>query len=126
MKNAVLFMGLLLALSGCATVAVEEVTDMTESPEPPEQIDIDEAIKLQKDQKERDILTQFRNQYNSDVCITVIEHEDTWEITVEHPDTDQEYTGGAEGYSIHRQTGESEMIWHEHPMEIDEIVVETE
>lgn len=99
---------------------------MTESSGASEHVDIDEAIKLQNGQIEREILTQFRDQYNSDVRITVMEREDTWEIIVEHPETDQEFTGGAEGYSIHRQTGESEMIWHEHPMEIEEIVEETE
>ena len=78
------------------------------------------------EQKEQDILTQFISQYNSDVRITVKEQEDHWEIIVEHPDTDDGFTGGAEGYSLHRITGESEMMWHEHPMESEELVEDTE
>ena len=128
MKSTVLFVGVSLALSGCVSLSSEKVNSTTDSidNEAPKEIPIDEAIKLEKDQKKQGFLMEFINQYNSDVRITVQEREDHWEVTVEHPDTDDGFTGGAEGFILQKQTREIEMIWHEHPMESEEVVEETE
>ncbi len=129
MKSAVIFlMAVLFTLSGCTYRALEEVNSLSEPMdiEAPKELGIDEAIKLQKNQKQRNILSQFRNQYQIDDHITVQEYEDHWEIIVDHPDTDDGFTGGAESYKVHKQTGKSEMIWHEHPMEIEEGIEEKE
>jgi hypothetical protein len=47
--------------------------------------------------------------------MSVIIHDDHYEIIVTHPSTETG-TGGAEQYFLNKKTGRWEMGWHEHPM----------
>lgn len=126
MKWSTIIISALLTLSVTIAAASEEINNMgdTADKETPKILDIDEAIELQNDLTNKNILTQMKNQYQSDVSITVQEYQDYWEIIIDHPDTEDGFTGGAECYHLNKITGESEMIWHEHPMQIEESTLE--
>ena len=85
---------------------------------------IDQMIKLARDQKQKEILTKFKSTLSDDDTTFVTEYEDHYEVTVVHASSEDGYTGGAEGYSIDKTTGKSKMMWHEHPMELRELVIE--
>ena len=77
---------------------------------------IDKMIeKKKKDKKQMKLLIKFQKQYTSEDRIDVEEFKDYYKITVDHP-VNEGYTGGAECYKLDKKTGETEMIWHEHPM----------
>ena len=83
-------------------------------------IKIEEMIEQQKDKRQKEILLKFRSSFQKDDRIRVTEHKDHYEITVSHPST-EDSTGGAEGYSLDKKTGESSMTWHEHPMDMPKV-----
>jgi len=83
--------------------------------------DINEMIKLKEgNQNQIKLLKEFKKQYGDTHRMTVSEFKDHYEIIVSHPNSN-EYTGGAECYRLNKKTGITEMIWHEHPMEIPDI-----
>ena len=83
-------------------------------------INIEELITLNRsNKKQQKILIQFRNNCQADDSILVKEFINYYDIIVEHPSANG-FTGGAEGYKVDKKTGKSEMIWHEHPMELPE------
>ena len=89
-------------------------------------INIIELIKLKKaDTLQQKILIIFYKSQSTEDRITVEEFKDYYEIIVEHPNANS-YTGGAEAYKVNKKTGKSEMIWHEHPMELQEINIQEE
>lgn len=126
MKKTVFIIGVLCLLPGLSLPSLNQVNN-TSDPiviERSGELGIDEAIELQEEPQKRSVLLQFRSQYQHDDRITVREYQDYWEIIVDHPDTGDDYTGGAECYRVDKQSGVSEMIWHEHPMEIGEMINE--
>lgn len=87
-------------------------------------IDIEKLIKLKEDDKQQQtLLIKFRNYYRTDDNISVEEFQNYYKIIVDHPDVNG-HTGGAECYKVYKKTGESEMIWHEHPMKLPEEIKE--
>ena len=89
-------------------------------------ITLEEAIKLKESNKQQQImLIEFRKNYHTDDLISVVEFQNYYELTVEHPDAIG-FTGGAECYKLNKKTGDSEMIWHEHPMELPKLKYEKE
>jgi hypothetical protein len=79
----------------------------------------DDLLKAKKENKSQlKILENFRNKYTEKDRFYIEEYQDYYQITVSHKSTEG-YSGGAECYKIDKQTGETEMLWHEHPMKID-------
>ena len=84
-------------------------------------IDLDKAIKLKENnKKEQIILIEFGKSYHPNDLIRVTEFQTYFELTVEHPSVDG-FTSGAEGYTLNKKTGKSEMIWHEEPMKLPKL-----
>jgi len=83
-------------------------------------ISIEELLKeKQNDKQQQNILIKFRDNFDNEADIRVInEFQDYYEITVSHKSS-EEYTGGTEGYKLNKETGKSEMTWHEHPMKTE-------
>jgi hypothetical protein len=83
-------------------------------------IDIDQIIGLKEnDKRQQVLLIEFKNKYQKDDNILVEEFQNYYELIIDHPGIDG-FTGGAECYKLDKKTGESEMIWHEHPMKLPE------
>ncbi len=72
-------------------------------------------LKSVTDQRQRELLNQFRQTLSRNDNVLVQEFDDHYEITVTHPSSEN-FTGGAEGYRLDKVSGKIEMIWHEHPM----------
>ncbi len=94
--------------------------------QPIEEMEIEKAIELVNDEKQRKILTQFKDGCKKDDNITVTEFENYYEIIVSHHtithSPDERYTGGAEQYFLDKKTGKTKMGWHEHPMRLPDPV----
>lgn len=79
-------------------------------------VDIEEIIKAKTTtKKQQAILSSFRDDYTDKHKISVEEFSNHYIIIVSHPSSDQ-YSGGAECYQVSKETGASEMLWHESPM----------
>ncbi|MFH2142871.1 MAG: hypothetical protein ABIJ97_10635 [Bacteroidota bacterium] len=86
-----------------------------------ETYNIYDLIKLKKgDIQQQAILNKFKNYCSPNDNISVEEFQNHYEITVSHP-SEEDYTGGAEAFKVDKKTGESEMLWHEHPMKLPKI-----
>ena len=85
-----------------------------------EEISLQAMIERVKDERQRAILSQFESTLQEGDTAFVTEYGDRYEIVVVHAPEDG-YTGGAEGFSLDKETGKIEMIWHEHPMELPEL-----
>ena len=81
-------------------------------------IEIDSAIELVTDSRQKKFLADFKRQFSPDDSMRVTSQDGQFEIIVLHPPQDN-YTGGAEQYSLDKETGRYEMGWHEHPMPLD-------
>lgn len=68
------------------------------------------APKSTKDKKYSKVLEKFLATLGKNVKTQVVENTTSYEVTVSHPDS-----GGAEMYRVDKRTGESKMVWHEHP-----------
>lgn len=82
-----------------------------------EGVSIDEMIKIVKDHRQKEILSKFRQTLDNEDSTLVEEYEDHYEIQVIHPPKGN-YSGGAERYSLDKKTGNTRIIWHEHPVRI--------
>ena len=87
--------------------------------------DIERFILGRKDPKQREFLRRFMENHvnEGDVVRLVNEDENAYEFIVSHPG-EKGWTGGAEQYFLDKKTGDVTMGWHEHPMQVPEIVVE--
>ncbi len=80
---------------------------------------LDNLIKLKSGNKQEcEILIQFKQKFGKADQIVVEEFIDYFQLIVTHPSADG-YSGGAECYKLDKKTGESSMVWHEHPMKYD-------
>lgn len=77
--------------------------------------DMDTAIKTEQDADQKRLLEQFRERFGPDDSFQVTERGGQYEIIVSHPSQDG-WTGGAEQYFLDKETGETRLGWHEHPM----------
>jgi hypothetical protein len=84
---------------------------------PIKNIEIDKAIELEKSDKYKNMLINFKKTFSAEDFIIVTSYSDHFEIIVSHPDT-VDYTGGAEQYYLDKKTGNSKMGWHESPRPI--------
>jgi len=82
-----------------------------------ESVSIDEMIKIVKNHRQRKFLSKFRQTLDDEDSVLVEEYEDHYEIKVIHPSKGN-YSGGAEKYSLDKKTGNTRIIWHEHPVRI--------
>ncbi len=114
------------ASSGSAEPSASEPAEPTPAarPQPPARTTLDEAIEREQDPARRGYLVQFAEGLAEGDRVRVTDHPDRWEIVVSHRSEDG-MTGGAEQYFIDKATGETEMGWHEHPMEMPEVIEET-
>jgi hypothetical protein len=71
------------------------------------------------DHQQLKILSEFRKVHQAYDRFYVEEFKDCYRITVSHS-SKEGYTGGTECYRLDKNTGKSEMLWHEHPMKTDE------
>lgn len=82
---------------------------------------IDDFIEQKANNKlQQTLLVDFKKSYTTDDRITVEEFPEYYEIIVNHP-SNNKLLGGAECYQVNKETGESKMIWHEHPEPLPEI-----
>jgi hypothetical protein len=87
-------------------------------------ISIEDLIKSKNDKKQVTILTHFFETHQEEsVRMIVTESKDLYEIIVYHPSSPG-LKGGVEQYFLNKKTGESHMGWHEHPMKIQEYIIE--
>ncbi len=88
---------------------------------------IEDLIKQkQNDKYQQSILINFRKQFEKGDIIRVInEFQNYYEITVDHEAPDG-FTGGTEAYRLNKKTGELKMIWHEHPMQFNKNIINSE
>jgi hypothetical protein len=87
---------------------------------------IKDAVELVKDSLMRSKLIEFKNDCSPNDDITVEEFENYFEIIVSHPSFEDSYgnvfSGGAEQYFLDKEKGKISMGWHEHPMQMPEMI----
>ena len=82
---------------------------------------IEEVIKLKDSLKvQQKMLIEFKNKWQLNDHISVIEFQNYFEITVLHSGVNN-YTGWAECYTLDKSTGEQKMIWHERPSKLPDL-----
>lgn len=86
-----------LLLSGFATVATDVIAPVV----PP---------RSTNDKKRGNVLEKFLATLGKNVKTHIVENATSYEVTVSHPDS-----GGAEMYRVDKRSGESKLVWHEHP-----------
>ena len=72
-------------------------------------------IQKKNDKEQTKILVEFRMTFDEKDRFSIEEYRDYYQITVSHS-SQEGYSGGAECYRLDKKTGQSKIIWHEHPM----------
>ncbi len=91
--------------------------------EPSNVMTIDEYILLEKNKANKRKLIKFRNKYGSkaDITIKAVTVKE-YELLVSHKSNDGYFW--AESYTLNKETGKAEMIWHEQPIKPDPLLLE--
>lgn len=86
--------------------------------------DIDSYILHEKNKENKALLQKFRKKYNDSTSQISVQKENNreYEIWVDHQSNDG--YSWAEGYTLNKKSGKTEMIWHEHPMKTEPILLE--
>lgn len=84
--------------------------------------DIDTYISQEKNKVNKELLQKFRNKYNDSTSRLNVQRESTkeYEIWIDHSTKDG--YSWAEGYTLNKKTGKTDMIWHEHPIKNEPII----
>lgn len=86
-----------LLLSGFAMVAADVKAPAA----------VRKSTKIKKHSK---VLEKFLATLGKNAETHIVENATSYEVTVSHPES-----GGAELYRVDKRTGETKMVWHEHP-----------
>ena len=78
-------------------------------------MEIEQAVPLIKDDRQKQMLMDFKCRFNDGDSFAVTSHPNNFEIMVSHP-SDDNSTGGAEQYFLDKNTGKIKVGWHEPPM----------
>lgn len=108
------FLLIIVIFAGCESGMSNHDTTMTGQPKI-ENMGIDETVELIPDGKQKKMLLKFKRRFEKGDSFLVTSRKDCFEIIVTHS-SDGDYTGGAEQYFLDKETGETKMGWHEHPM----------
>lgn len=112
----VIFSLIIVIFTGCESGRSTHGATMTGQPKI-ENMEIDGAIESIPDGKQKKMLLKFKRRFEKGAAFLVTSRKDCFEIMVTHR-AEGDHTGGAEQYFLDKETGESTMGWHEHPMTI--------